>query len=112
MNFGRLRFVAERAELGERREVLMSVKVPEQPGRWVLRMCSRVELMRQLYQVPLFAGWSGGHRVHVPILHPFQSIHYLLVPPSIVPILGVRTVARSKSERGRRDLGVVEGERD
>lgn len=33
MNFGRLRFVAERAELGERREVLMSVKVPEQPGR-------------------------------------------------------------------------------
>ena len=35
MNFGRLRFVAERAELGERREVLMSVKVPERPGRWV-----------------------------------------------------------------------------
>lgn len=32
MNFGRLRFVAERAELGERREVLMSVKVPEKPG--------------------------------------------------------------------------------
>ena len=33
MNFGRLRFVAERAELGERREVLMSVQVPERPGR-------------------------------------------------------------------------------
>jgi len=33
MNFGRLRFVAERAELGERREVLMSVQVPEKPGR-------------------------------------------------------------------------------
>ncbi len=32
MNFGRLRFVAERAELGERREVLMSVKIPERPG--------------------------------------------------------------------------------
>lgn len=32
MNFGRLRFVAERAELGERREVLMSIRVPEQPG--------------------------------------------------------------------------------
>jgi threonine dehydratase len=32
MNFGRLRFVAERAELGERREVLMGVKIPEQPG--------------------------------------------------------------------------------
>jgi threonine dehydratase len=35
MNFGRLRFVAERAELGERREVLMSVQVPEKPGRLV-----------------------------------------------------------------------------
>jgi threonine dehydratase len=32
MNFGRLRFVAERAELGERREVLMSVRIPEEPG--------------------------------------------------------------------------------
>jgi threonine dehydratase len=32
MNFGRLRFVAERAELGEGREVLMGVKIPEQPG--------------------------------------------------------------------------------
>ncbi|KAK4688881.1 threonine dehydratase, partial [Tremellales sp. Uapishka_1] len=35
MNFGRLRFVAERAELGERREVLMSVKVPERAGTFV-----------------------------------------------------------------------------
>lgn len=35
MNFGRLRFVAERAEIGERREVLMSFKVPEQPGSFI-----------------------------------------------------------------------------
>jgi threonine dehydratase len=33
MNFGRLRFVAERAELGEGREVLFSVEIPEIPGR-------------------------------------------------------------------------------
>lgn len=33
MNFGRLRFVAERAELGEGREVLFSVEIPETPGR-------------------------------------------------------------------------------
>lgn len=32
MNFGRLRFVAERAELGEGKEVLMSVEIPEIPG--------------------------------------------------------------------------------
>ncbi|KAI0029980.1 tryptophan synthase beta subunit-like PLP-dependent enzyme [Vararia minispora EC-137] len=32
MNFDRLRFVAERAELGEGREALLSVDIPEKPG--------------------------------------------------------------------------------
>lgn len=32
MNFDRLRFVAERAELGEAREALLAVTIPEQPG--------------------------------------------------------------------------------
>jgi threonine dehydratase len=32
MNFDRLRFVAERAELGESREVLLAVTIPERPG--------------------------------------------------------------------------------
>jgi threonine dehydratase len=32
MNFDRLRFVAERAELGERREALLAVSIPERPG--------------------------------------------------------------------------------
>lgn len=32
MNFDRLRFVAERAALGERKEVLLSVHIPERPG--------------------------------------------------------------------------------
>ncbi|CCA67494.1 probable ILV1-anabolic serine and threonine dehydratase precursor [Serendipita indica DSM 11827] len=35
MNFGRLRFVAERAELGEGREVLFTVDIPETPGSFV-----------------------------------------------------------------------------
>lgn len=35
MNFDRLRFVAERAELGEGREALLSVEVDERPGRYV-----------------------------------------------------------------------------
>ena len=33
MNFDRLRFVAERAELGEGREALLTVEIPEKPGR-------------------------------------------------------------------------------
>jgi threonine dehydratase len=32
MNFDRLRFVAERAELGERREAVLAVSIPERPG--------------------------------------------------------------------------------
>jgi threonine dehydratase len=32
MNFDRLRFVAERAELGEHREAVMAVTIPERPG--------------------------------------------------------------------------------
>lgn len=32
MNFERLRFVAERAELGERREAVLAVTIPERPG--------------------------------------------------------------------------------
>lgn len=39
MNFDRLRFVAERAELGEGREALFSVEIPERPGRYAFKSC-------------------------------------------------------------------------
>src|SRR5207248_9210082 len=32
MSFDRLRFVAERAELGEQREAILAVTIPERPG--------------------------------------------------------------------------------
>lgn len=35
MNFDRLRFVAERAAIGERKEALLSVTIPEKPGSFV-----------------------------------------------------------------------------
>jgi threonine dehydratase len=41
MNFDRLRFVAEAAELGEHREALLSVTIPEHPGSF-REFCSRV----------------------------------------------------------------------
>lgn len=34
MNFDRLRFVAERAEIGERREGLLAITIPERPGAY------------------------------------------------------------------------------
>jgi threonine dehydratase len=39
MNFDRLAFVAERAELGEEREALLAVEIPEQPGS-LRRFCA------------------------------------------------------------------------
>ncbi|MGF1600607.1 MAG: threonine ammonia-lyase, biosynthetic [Thermosynechococcaceae cyanobacterium] len=38
MNFDRLRFVAERAELGERREAILAVTIPEERGSF-LKLC-------------------------------------------------------------------------
>ena len=43
MNFDRLRHVAERAELGERREALLSVTIPERPGSF-RRFCEMIGL--------------------------------------------------------------------
>ncbi len=41
MNFNRLRFVAERAELGEAREAVLAVTIPERPGAF-RAFCSRI----------------------------------------------------------------------
>ena len=40
-NFDRLRFIAERAELGEQRETLLAVTIPEKPGSF-RRFCSLI----------------------------------------------------------------------
>ena len=39
MNFDRLRHVSERAEIGEHREALIAVELPERPGAF-LKFCS------------------------------------------------------------------------
>lgn len=41
MNFGRLRFVAEQAELGEQREAILGVTIPERPGTF-RRFCAAI----------------------------------------------------------------------
>lgn len=41
VNFDRLRFIAERAELGEQREALLAVTIPERPGSF-LAFCERI----------------------------------------------------------------------
>jgi threonine dehydratase len=56
MNFDRLRFVAERAEVGEEREALFAVTIPEQPG--ILRLFC--ELIGKL---PSFGGSKSPRNV-------------------------------------------------
>ncbi len=41
MNFDRLRHVSERSELGEEREALLAVEIPEQPGSF-MRLCQLI----------------------------------------------------------------------
>ena len=41
MNFDRLRFVAERAEIGEKREAILAVTIPEEPGSF-RKFCSLI----------------------------------------------------------------------
>jgi threonine dehydratase len=47
MNFDRLRFVAERAEVGEEREALLAVTIPEQPGS-LRRFCELIDALPSL----------------------------------------------------------------
>ncbi|HBA65271.1 MAG TPA: threonine ammonia-lyase, biosynthetic [Methylococcaceae bacterium] len=41
INFDRLRYVAERAQVGEHREILLAVEIPEEPGSF-LHFCNRL----------------------------------------------------------------------
>jgi hypothetical protein len=54
MNFDRLRFVAERAEIGEQREAVFAVTIPEDPGSFkaLLRADAR-PAQRDRVQLPL-----------------------------------------------------------
>ncbi len=42
MDFNRLRFIAERSEIGEHKEAMLSVIIPETPGRFVSNIYSLV----------------------------------------------------------------------
>ncbi len=60
INFDRLRHVAERAELGERRECLFAVTIPEQPGSF-LKFC-RILGARGITEFNYrYAGRSAAH---------------------------------------------------
>jgi threonine dehydratase len=59
MNFDRLRFVAERAEVGEQREAVLAVTLPEKPGSY-----KKVRVADRRAQ---------HHRVQLPLQRPGEA---------------------------------------
>jgi len=70
MNFDRLRFVAERAEVGERREAILAVTIPERPGsfREFIRLVGKRSVTEFIYRYAdprtahIFVGLEVGGR--------------------------------------------------
>ncbi|MGL4231308.1 MAG: threonine ammonia-lyase, biosynthetic [Casimicrobium sp.] len=61
MNFDRLRFVTERAVIGEAREAIYSVTIPEEPGSF-LKFC---ELLGQRSVTEFNYRFAGGTEAHI-----------------------------------------------
>jgi threonine dehydratase len=64
MNFDRLRFVAERAEFGERREALFAVTIPEERGSFK-RFCELIGASGQRQVTEFNYRISHAHEAHV-----------------------------------------------
>ena len=60
MNFGRLRHVTERAEIGEHREALLAVEIPERPGAFLTVLRGARRPQHHGVQLPLRAGREGA----------------------------------------------------
>ncbi|MDR3213064.1 MAG: threonine ammonia-lyase, biosynthetic [Azoarcus sp.] len=85
MNFDRLRFVAERAELGEQREAVLAVTIPEQPGsfRKFCQLLGNRNITEFNYryanakQAHIFVGVTVHHRGEVAHLTELLERHQL-----------------------------------
>jgi threonine dehydratase len=85
MNFDRLRFVAERAEVGEEREALFAVTIPEERGSFK-RFC---ELIGEL---PAFGGGAGPRNV--------TEFNYRISDAALAHVfVGLTTQAKGESEK-------------
>lgn len=76
INLDRMRFVSERAQLGERREAFLHVEIPEQPGKFL-------ELYRHFYPRPFteFSYRHGGDDAKTA--HIFLSFYLDSTAPAV-----------------------------
>jgi len=92
MNFDRLRFVADRAELGEGREALLSVDIPERPGSFIaLHSVIHPRAVTEF----IYRYNVSGDRAHVLLSFKLQSnlreteVHQVLADLAKIDMQGV-----------------------
>jgi threonine dehydratase len=86
MNFDRLRHVAERAEIGAKREALLAVEIPERPGSFLelCRALGRRSVTEFNYRyensgaakIFLGFGMSGGHDERAAVIETLRKAGY------------------------------------
>jgi threonine dehydratase len=97
MNFDRLRFVAERAELGEAREAILAVTIPERPGsfREFCRAIGRRVVTEFNYRL------SGRSEAHIFVGIGIQSREDAKALVAKLDKLGYRTLDLSDNEMAK-----------
>jgi threonine dehydratase len=86
MNFDRLRHVAERAEIGAKREALLAVEIPERPGSFLelCRTLGRRSVTEFNYRyensgaakIFLGFGMAGGHDERAAVIETLRKAGY------------------------------------
>jgi threonine dehydratase len=97
MNFDRLRFVAERAEVGEAREALLAVTIPERPGafRAFCAALGRRVVTEFNYRL------SGRKQAHIFVGVATQSRHDALTLAAMLDGKGYETVDLTDNEMAK-----------
>ena len=97
INFDRLRFVAERAELGEAREALFAVTIPERPGafREFCAAIGRRVVTEFNYRL------SGRHQAHIFVGVATQSRHDAAALAAVLNASGYETADLTDNEMAK-----------
>ena len=107
MNFDRLRFVAERAEVGEQREAVLAVSIPERPGSF--REFCRVLGARNITEFNYRYASAEGAHVFVGVAVPNR--HETLALVEALESKGFSTLDLSQDEFAKDHLRYMVGGR-
>lgn len=107
MNFDRLRFVAERAESGEEREVLLAVTIPERPGSF-RKLCESIgsrNITEFNYRM------SDTDQAHVLVGLSIQDHHEIPILCSMLSDAGFQAMDLAENELAKEHLRHLVGGR-